>query len=69
MKKTIPLSTLVPFKFEWRFHTSDYSPEAPRRVWRNDWPGDQFNIVGPDQFRMIEEVCDMFSISLNEVED
>jgi hypothetical protein len=67
MTKTV--NPLVPLKFEWRFHTSNTHSDAPRRVWRNDWSFDQFLIVSSDQFKMIEEVCDMFSISLNEAED
>ena len=39
------------------------------RVWRSDWHGDQFDVVTPHQFEVIQAVLQRFSIPLVEDND
>lgn len=55
-------------KFFWRGHTS--APYAfPRRVWREDWPVDRFEIVYQADFWALEAILARFSIPFLEAED
>jgi hypothetical protein len=53
----------------WRGHTSD--PDAfPRRLWRSDWSGDQFEIIQTQaEFDEIARVAQRFGIPIREAED
>jgi hypothetical protein len=49
----------VPLSLRWRF---DDSGGQTFRVWRNNWRGDQFEVMGITAFNEISRVCKMFSI-------
>jgi hypothetical protein len=55
-----------PWHFAWRWHDTS---EIARRVWRTDWFGDQFEILGPDNFVDLERVCKRFAISMIDMND
>lgn len=43
----------------WREHDTDHV-----RVWRNDWFGDQFEVMSMAQFNNLSLMCRQFSIPL-----
>ena len=52
----------------WRSHEAE--PDSfPRRIWRDDWFGDQFEVVTEAEFQEIERFCTRFSILVREAED
>lgn len=54
-------------KLFWRNHTP--ADAGPKRVWREDWCGDQFEVLEPDLFEVLKLLCKQFTISLEEAED
>lgn len=40
-----------------------------KRVWRDDWLGDVFEVLGPEDFAALVRVCAKFNIPLEEVEN
>lgn len=40
------------------YRPHDTADEAgPQRVWRRDWPGDMFEVMSPQEFAALREVC------------
>lgn len=54
-------------KLLYRLHRS--TTEGPFRVWREDWGGDQFEILTTQEFNTLSGFCKRFAISLEEAED
>lgn len=55
-------------KIFWRWHTSGQK-HGDRRVWREDWAGDAFEVVDFVHFDHVRWFCDKFGIPLEEAED
>lgn len=53
-------------KLFWRSHNSD---DSYRLVWREDWYGDQFEIVAIDDFETLETLAKPFGIHFEEAKD
>lgn len=39
------------------------------RVWRNDWYGDQFEVLSPEEFAMLITMLNRFSFVIKEIFD
>jgi hypothetical protein len=50
----------------WRYHTSDRDKV---RVWRENWIGEQFEIVSKDEFEVLKHFAFLFNIQLIRKED
>lgn len=55
-----------PVHFEWRWHNGE---GGDRRVWRSDWFGDQFEILGSSAFVELLDMAKRFSFPVKEAED
>lgn len=55
----IPLDKRL--ELHWRPHDSS---ATEIRVWRNNWFGDQFEVLSIAQFNMLSRFCTMFNIPL-----
>lgn len=60
------LTPNIPFGLTWRWHDES---AGTRRIWRNDWPSDTFDIITKVQMEEIGRFCLRFSIPLKEAED
>lgn len=58
--KSLPKSP--EFALHWRLHTS--SEFGPRRVWRSDWAGDQFEVLPLANFIILEGYCRQFAVPM-----
>lgn len=56
-----------PISFRWRHHNPGV--EFPRRVWRTDWFGDQFEIMGESDFAQLEIVALRFGFLVKQAAD
>jgi len=54
-------------QFFWRLHTS--AANGPKRVWREDWSVDQFEVLTADEFTAFEAMCKRFALALAEADD
>ena len=45
----------------WRYHTSSRDQV---RVWRENWIGDQFEIISKDEFEVLKHFASLFNIRL-----
>lgn len=64
--KRKPKPEPVPFGLSWRWH---HEGAKERRIWRNDWYGDQFEIMTDKAFGITQGVCQIFSIPLTQAEE
>lgn len=55
-------------EIHWRWHNA-FGVGGQRRVWRNDWAHDQFEVVDEEWFACMQKICILFSIRLIEQED
>lgn len=62
MKKSNPKPE--PIAFGWRWHDGDI-----RRVWRNDWPGDMFELLSSNEWLVFLVWAQRFSFRVIEAED
>lgn len=53
---------------KWGFHYRMHD-HIRYRVWRDDWFGDQFEILGPDNFRDLSRYAEQFNIPMIEHSD
>lgn len=56
--------TIVAWSLQWRPHQ-----DSDKRVWRTDWFSDQFEILSPEEFMVLEKMCLKFGIHLDRAED
>lgn len=54
-------------KLFWRNHTSN--PNGAKRVWREDWAGDAFEVMPQGDFLKLRRFCRLFNITLEEIND
>lgn len=50
----------------WRYHGSD---RTSVRVWRENWVGDQFEVISKDEFTLLQHFCTLFNVHLVRAED
>lgn len=65
-KKISSIKFGPPLMLRWRPHDSN---SHQIRVWRNDWHGDQFEILGISEFNQLSLFCKRFSIPLTDYTD
>ncbi len=59
-------SMSLPLQLWYRDHCSGGNQ---KRVWRDDWAGDVFEVLDAPTFIALKNVCSMFNIPLKEAED
>lgn len=54
----------------WKLHYRDHdSSGKTKRVWRDDWSGDQFEVLKELSFEELKRFCSRFAIVLQEHDD
>ena len=67
MAKSIPTTSKMEIKLYWRNHTS--SDNGAKRVWKDSWGGDQFEVLESGEFFSLKMLCRRLSIVLEQAAD
>lgn len=61
-RKTVPGSDLI----YWRWHRGE---SGIRRVWNDNWPGDVFELVEPEDWEIYVKVFNRLGIGFKQADD
>lgn len=58
-----------PIPLEWHYRPHETGGDQRMRVWRNDWSGDQFEILTTKDFAKLQELAARLNIPLEQASE